>query len=439
MQLRKVLPVVFMMLQSTRSFVIPVGRRAVRTGLQWGEKDMSSKGDEPAPFSFTKPPSSSSQGSSSGPSSGGRRPPPRSRVGGGAPGRRGPPQHRGGRPSGGRDFDRRPRFDRRKDGDDERGSLRRFREDRPPMQAQNVNVRAQHSEKQDDSNRINLRSLESAGYSHIYGLSPVLNALYAGRRNFEPEIMEDESIPEKVRPSPRLFVQEMNSESSSRTPDKVSKASNIIALANSLAVPVTQLDKGTMNSLTGNRPHQGYVLRSRELPLESTHESEIFTAPASPSVWIALDEVQDPQNLGAILRSAHFLGDVGVLVCGKNSAPLSPSVSAASAGAMEIIDIVSTNNLPKALDAAKDAGYQVYGAAAGPSSVSMGEEPSAEKVVLVMGSEGTGLRSLVSRSCDNLVAIPGAESEGDAGVDSLNVSVTAGIMLHHFLNKIKSM
>ena len=99
-----------------------------------------------------------------------------------------------------------------------------------------------------------------------------------------------------------------------------------------------------------------------------------------PSLWLALDEVVDPQNFGALLRSAYFLGgnsgdansdmndtprsSIGVLVCSKNSAPPSPVVSAASAGALELCQVYSTSNLPRTLNAAKDEGWRILGAAA---------------------------------------------------------------------------
>lgn len=297
-------------------------------------------------------------------------------------------------------------------------------------------------DKRDDPNRINMRVLESKGYLHLYGLAPVLNALSAAKRNFSPDFSVDVAVAEKNRAEPRLFVQETtpSSSESSRSGSKVRVEKAIKSLAASLSIPTTYLDKGILNSLSGNRPHQGYVLRARELDIPITPESQIFSADG-PDLWIALDSVMDPQNLGAILRSVLFLGSskLGVLICTKNSAPLSPVVSAASAGALEIQDIVSVNKLFQALEYAKAAGYTVIGSKIGQGSFPIGSEPSSSKTVLVFGNEGTGLRTLVARACDFFVAVPGGTNEGVAGVDSLNVAVTAGILLQHFVTKSKQL
>jgi len=175
--------------------------------------------------------------------------------------------------------------------------------------------------------------------------------------------------------------------------------------------------------------------------------------------------VVDPQNFGALLRSAYFLGGsqqhqggIGVLICEKNSAPPSPVVSAASAGALELTRVFSTTNLPRTLNAARDDGWRIVGAAvSAPSGMideSTGEAPTCydlfdlasardRPTLLVLGSEGQGLRKLVARACTEFVRIPGMvqeESKEDdftppsrVGVDSLNVSVSGGIILWHLL------
>lgn len=206
-----------------------------------------------------------------------------------------------------------------------------------------------------------------------------------------------------------------------------------------------------------------------------------------PSVWLVLDEVVDPQNLGALLRSAYFLGGgggkkrLGVMVCAKNSAPPSSIVSAASAGALELLTIYSTNNLPRTLNHAREDGFRIIGASSSipnnkkPSNVDDNEDdddidddgnvvptlydlqdlPTLSSngeddrpIILVLGSEGHGLRTLVAKACTEFVRIPEGKIQDDeddddddddtnnsvAGVDSLNVSVTGGILLWHLLN-----
>jgi len=190
------------------------------------------------------------------------------------------------------------------------------------------------------------------------------------------------------------------------------------------------------------------------------------TDASSPRLWLVLDEVVDPQNFGALLRSAYFLGgggsgggsndnesvtsaspSIGIMVCAKNSAPPSPVVSAASAGALELCQVYSTSNLPRTLNAAKADGFRILGAAASAPTDDGTQQKTWElsdlnweqdktddgkmrPTILVLGSEGHGLRTLVAKACTDFVAIPG----GGGGVDSLNVSVTGGIMLWHLVN-----
>lgn len=330
--------------------------------------------------------------------------------------------------------------------------------------------------------KTNLRALEGAGFEHLYGIAPVLNALVANTRDFQnPEdlvdmdLLEGDELEHELRQrkrkaeakfAPCLFVQESGEGGSGtrRSADKLKAASEIESRAKEIGVPVAQVDKGVLNTLCGSRPHQGYVLRCGTMDFESLSRlpppGEIDEdGNRSPSLWLALDEVVDPQNFGALLRSAHFLGgggSCGVIVCSKNSSPPSPVASAASAGALEVATVYSASNLPKILRAAGEDGYRVLGAAASapenyggdeeevPSVVDLNEagvfdDSTGEAIptVVVLGSEGRGLRTLVARTCSGFIRIPGGGGDNDdgssAGVDSLNVSVTGGIVLWHFL------
>ena len=161
--------------------------------------------------------------------------------------------------------------------------------------------------------------------------------------------------------------------------------------------------------------------------------------------------------------------NIGVLVCSKNSAPPSPVVSASSAGALEVVNVHSTSNLPRTLNQAREDGFRIIGASASVPSASAGgtgednlppplyelqdlpvnnPEGDDRPILLVLGSEGYGLRTLVAKACTEFVLIPsgmggddemdgddeGDDSNSEAGVDSLNVSVSAGIMLWHLLH-----
>lgn len=329
----------------------------------------------------------------------------------------------------------------------------------------------------DKERKINMRALEGAGFVHLYGLAPVINALKVNRRDLENidsfvnlELLEGEELEHEMNQrdrkpeaqfTPHLFVQEnMKYGSGGKTGDKAAAANEVEELAKKMNVPIAYVDKGVLNALCGNRPHQGYVLRCGKIEFEQKSQIPRPEETESPSLWLCLDEVVDPQNFGALLRSAHFLGGgestgVGIMVCAKNSAPPTPVVSAASAGALELCQVYSTSNLPRTLNAAKENGWRVLGAAASaPSGMideTTGEEAACQDLneidvdnskptILVLGSEGHGLRNLVSRACTGFVRVPGCgalnnnDDGSQAGVDSLNVSVTGGIMLWHFLS-----
>lgn len=325
--------------------------------------------------------------------------------------------------------------------------------------------------------KINMKALELAGFVHLYGLAPIVNALTVGRRDMtnsvsyvdmdqlDGEDLEHEKRQRERKPeaqfSPFLFIQE----GQQKKGDKANMAEEVERLAREREVPVAYVDKGVLNTLSGARPHQGYVLRCGSLQFEHLPRMPRFENDDEyedvPKLWLVLDEVVDPQNFGALLRSAYFLGGsssetgarIGVLVCEKNSAPPSPVVSAASAGALEISQIYSTSNLPRLLNGAKEDGWRILGAAASvPNSMRNDDDPvecmnlsdveTGPPTLLVLGSEGSGLRTLVARACTGFVKIPGSEAAqveggGNAGVDSLNVSVTGGIMLWHLLNDKK--
>jgi 21S rRNA (GM2251-2'-O)-methyltransferase len=320
-----------------------------------------------------------------------------------------------------------------------------------------------------------MNALEGAGFVHLYGLSPVLNALHSNRRdltnsrglpgarlsNGDDEDLVDEwqrnddggnDRKPEAQFRPWVFLQEKSR--SGRDSEKAAQERAILKLAAERDVPVATVDKGVLNTLSGNRPHQGVCMRCGRLKFAALSKLPLPDGKAnSPRLWLVLDEVVDPQNLGALIRSAYFLGGgdrVGVLVCAKNSAPPSPVVSAASAGALELLSVFSTSNLPRTLAAAEQDGFVVLGASSSVTDLdipvydlqnlpfdSFQDRPT----VLVLGSEGSGLRHLVAKSCTHFVRIPRGDERDDRGgdessilgVDSLNVSVTGGILLWRLL------
>lgn len=168
--------------------------------------------------------------------------------------------------------------------------------------------------------------------------------------------------------------------------------------------------------------HQGLVARVRALP--EPDESVLATlAERADSLLVVLDQVTDPHNLGAVMRSALAAGADAVIVPRDRAAPLSPVARKAAMGASERLPLVRVANLKRALDKLKAAGVWLHGLA-GQADRSLYDCDLRGRVGLVLGGEGEGLRRLTTESCDVLVRIdmPGP-------MDSLNVSVSAGIAL----------
>ena len=184
-------------------------------------------------------------------------------------------------------------------------------------------------------------------------------------------------------------------------------------------------------------------------------------APVDNQCVLFVDEVQDPQNLGSTLRCALFLGTAGVCISGKNSAPLSPSVSRASSGALEILAAqgrltYSKGPLPTLLKHMKEQDWNIVGTVVNDQrAVPLSKAPTdrsktrresgggggdvgstaegGNKIAIVMGNEGHGMRKMVKRGCTTLVTLPA--SMGSSSCNSLNVSVTAALVMNHYLQE----
>eukprot|EP01038_Epipyxis_sp_PR26KG_P008158 gene8158-11041_t len=253
---------------------------------------------------------------------------------------------------------------------------------------------------------------------HIYGVSAVRLAIVNPKRTIKELLLQS------------------GMELSNKKDEKT--ASEIVKIAKELNIPIREFSKHDLNMLTENRPHQGFVLRAS--PIEFIKLDYLEPSTHFRCV-LALDEVWDPQNFGALLRTSHFLGCDKVVVCAKNSAPLSPTVSKASSGSLEVMDVYSTNQMMKFLDKSIANGWQVIGTDLSENSKSLFDIPLDKPTILVLGNEGHGIRTNVLRKCTHLIKItaqsmeqrPDGINHVNSLVDSLNVSVTGGIILHHFL------
>ena len=174
------------------------------------------------------------------------------------------------------------------------------------------------------------------------------------------------------------------------------------------------------------RPTRACARRSAPYPYADA--AELLAAP-DPLI-VALDELQDPQNLGAICRTAECAGATGVVIPERRSAEVTPAVCKASAGAVEHLPIARVRNLADFLAAAKEAGCWCYGADGRRRRALHRSPTTAGACVLVLGAEGRGLRPRVAAACDQLVALP---LRGQ--IESLNVSAAAAALLYGILQR----
>jgi 23S rRNA (guanosine2251-2'-O)-methyltransferase len=184
-------------------------------------------------------------------------------------------------------------------------------------------------------------------------------------------------------------------------------------------VPVETADADALTRLCGSDAHQGVCAQADAYPYADA-DALLETADA---LIVALDQVQDPHNLGAVCRSAEAAGATGVVVPERRAAHVTPAVCKASAGAVEHLALARVRNLADFLLAAREAGCWCYGAAAGAPTGYDAIDLSGS-VVLVLGGEGAGLRPRVAGACDALVSIPLS-----GRVESLNVSAAAAVLL----------
>ena len=227
----------------------------------------------------------------------------------------------------------------------------------------------------------------------IYGLNPVLEALKAGRVQ-------------------RLKV-------GARSDRRVEEA---VALARRRGVPVERVEAAALERVARGGAHQGVAA-----DVDAPHDYAIgdlvaAAAPHAPLI-VVLDGIEDPHNVGAILRSVDAAGGHGLVRQERHAAALDGVVAKASAGALASVRIATVVNVARAIEELKECGVWTVGLAA-----DAGERYDAVDLTLptaiVLGAEGSGLRRLVRDRCDRLASIPMGGS-----VDSLNVSVAAGVML----------
>jgi len=198
----------------------------------------------------------------------------------------------------------------------------------------------------------------------------------------------------------------------------------LLKLAAEKDVAVRSRDKRDISRLCGTDHHQGVALRLEGFPYAELEDIlAAWRTSGGSGLVLVLDGVQDPHNLGALIRSAACAGANGVIIPRDRATRVTTTVEKCAAGAAEKIPVAQVTNLVQALDELKEAGFWVYGAV-GEASEPVYRQDLTGHVALVIGSEGEGLRPLVRKACDHLVSIP-----LQGGVSSLNASVAGGVLL----------
>ena len=262
------------------------------------------------------------------------------------------------------------------------------------------------------------RSLFAVTRHHLYGLHPVVAALLNPARNNDV-----------------LFVTRDGAE---RISEKLQQQGHALK---DCVTTVMQVDKHALNdSLPEGSVHQGMILLTDPLPRLSLDEMVLGWEKADvQNIAVAvLDQVTDPHNVGAILRSAAVFGIAAVILPDRHAPTESAVLAKSASGAVELVPLISTVNLNQAIDKLKGAGFWTVGFA-GETEQHLHDLDLKGRMALIMGAEGTGMRRLTRENCDFTCKIPmtGLEANNSfASVDSLNVSNAAAIAFYEWAKQV---
>jgi 23S rRNA (guanosine2251-2'-O)-methyltransferase len=238
----------------------------------------------------------------------------------------------------------------------------------------------------------------------ICGINPVLEALAAGTRHFDRLVV--------VKGMRNRRIEE------------------VTARGSRLGIPLRFEAREALDRMAGGVPHQGIIAVVSAKALQSLEE--ITATMKQPPLLVLLDGVEDPRNLGAILRTCEAAGVDGVLLPERHSAGLSESVARTSAGAVEHVRVARIGNVAQAIDTLKEKGMWIVGFDA-QGSERWDAIDFQRPIVIVLGGEARGIRRLVREKCDHVSALPLF-----GHVTSLNVSVVAGVALYEAIRQRKS-
>ena len=230
---------------------------------------------------------------------------------------------------------------------------------------------------------------------HIYGVLPVLEALRSGARRIERIVIAEGTRHERLR--------------------------EVIEAARSAGLPVRREPRASLDRLSGRANHQGVVAIGAAATYADAQDLLSRVRPAT--IFIILDGVEDPHNLGAIIRTAECAGAAGVILPERRAAHITEVVAKTSAGAVEYLPVARVTNLATFIEQLKKANVWVIGVEQS-GEMGYGDFDYSGALALIFGGEGHGLHRLVRERCDALISIPMR-----GRITSLNVSVAVGVVL----------
>ena len=244
--------------------------------------------------------------------------------------------------------------------------------------------------------------MKKAAIHYLYGYYPIIEALQAGKRKFH-----------------QLFLE--------KTTKIIGKQEDILELASQKNIPIHYKTSLELEKFCGHSNHQHCVLKSGEIVYQSL--DMLLEKKKKKNIWVGLDRVQDPQNLGAILRTCLYFQIDNIFLTKQQTCPLSTSVSRASTGAMEKLIFCSPMNFTLLIKRLKKENFWVAGASLDGQDFTKHKPP--ENCFLILGNENKGIQPLLQKYCDFLWKIQGG------GTNSLNVSASSAILLHYLYSHKK--